>query len=171
MLAVGVGHKEHASSHMWRTHSARGYARPFRVIPDSGQVPKNPSQSSRKEPCYVLHDHVARSKLANQSPHFSPESASDAVEPSATTGIANVLAGESADKHIDGWEAIGARPCVKSSIGMDSPDVLIAPHLRPVPLKHGATERIDLDLPTDVEARPRESQIEPTDPSEQRPDW
>jgi len=33
--------------------------------------------------------------------------------------------------------------------------------------EHGAAERIDLNLPLDVEPGPREAQIEPADPSEQ----
>lgn len=36
--AVGVGNKKQALSCVWGTEGTRGYNRPFRVIPDGGQV-------------------------------------------------------------------------------------------------------------------------------------
>jgi hypothetical protein len=50
---------------------------------------------------------------------------------------------------------------------VESSDILVAPHFRPVLLKHGPTEGIDLDLPANLKPGPLKAQIEPADPGEQ----
>ena len=47
---------------------------PFRIKPERGQVAKHTVESSSKESCDVLHEHVIRSQLANDSKVLAPES-------------------------------------------------------------------------------------------------
>jgi len=57
---------------MGGTDVARRYAVPVRVIPDGGQVPENVSQAPSKETRDVLHEHVPRSKVANDCGERGP---------------------------------------------------------------------------------------------------
>lgn len=48
---------------------------PFRIVPQRGQVPENNVKSPRSEYWAVLHEHVARSYLANDPRHVFPHAA------------------------------------------------------------------------------------------------
>jgi hypothetical protein len=59
LYARGVGHNEESVTSVRRTNGGSGYALPFRVIPDLGQVSEYLSHPSNKERCNVLHEHVS----------------------------------------------------------------------------------------------------------------
>jgi hypothetical protein len=60
-LADGVGNNEHPPTEVWGTEGGRRYARPLRVVPESGQVSEYLSHSGHKQAWHVLHDDVAGS--------------------------------------------------------------------------------------------------------------
>src|ERR1700730_3609166 len=75
MLGVGVGNNPNSFSRMRGANVSSGYALPFRVIPERGQVSENGVKPSSKQCCDVFHDDETGSKLANQSGVFNPEAA------------------------------------------------------------------------------------------------
>ena len=73
---------------------------PLRIIPHLGQVSDHTSKPARSEDWGVFHEHVARSHLANDSCHFSPQSTSSAFDPFAASSGADVLAREAASDDV-----------------------------------------------------------------------
>jgi hypothetical protein len=75
------------------------------VVPERVQVPENlsPNLSSveSKDGCDVLHQRVARSKLAKNPCLLSPKDSLGMTEPLALAGVAGALAGEAADDEVD----------------------------------------------------------------------
>lgn len=138
MLAVGVGHNEHALSHVWCTQGARRNNRPFRIIPEAGQVSENNSHSVIEQRCDVLHDRVTWSYLANEPGNFSPEARSLSVKAGPSPSSRYVLAREPAADDIDG-NSVSSK-----SVGCKFFNVIIAGHLGPVFLKNGTGVRLDL---------------------------
>ncbi len=157
MLAVGVGHNEHSSSHVWRTHGARGYARPLRIVPESGQVSEYASKPPRKESCDVLHEDELRSKLANDSRELAPQARSLASKPSTTTGKADVLALDPAGYEVDALEGVRSDVSHVSKPG----------NAGPVLLEHSVAEVVDLNLPPHFHPRALEPEVHAADPGEQ----
>jgi hypothetical protein len=82
------------------------YNFPFRVIPDRGKISKHSVKPSTKEHWDVLHNHVAGSKLANDSEHLGPESAALSVDSDSLASNGNILAGETACDDINGPEIV-----------------------------------------------------------------
>ena len=123
---------------MWRTHGARGYSRPLRIIPEVGKVPENGSHPSIKQRCHVLHDDVVGSNLANEAGVLEPKAGTLTVQTCAVSGPADVLAGETAANDING-NSIGGEP-----VGGESSHIIVARHSRPASGEHAPTERIDL---------------------------
>jgi hypothetical protein len=75
-------------------------AHPFTVIPRFGQVTEDESESGSSESWDVLHKDKSGSYCANDSCHFRPQP--PIIRLSLTlTGIADGLAGESADDKVD----------------------------------------------------------------------
>jgi hypothetical protein len=70
-------------------------------MPESGQITEDSPEYSRNEHWAVLHEDVARSNLANDARHLSPESGLLAVDSCAFSCGADVGAGESAADDID----------------------------------------------------------------------
>jgi hypothetical protein len=73
---------------------------PPRIIPQRGQVSENTSKPARSEVWGVLHEDVSRSHLANDPRHFSPQSASGAVDARTFSGSGDVLAREPASDDV-----------------------------------------------------------------------
>jgi len=140
-----------------RTNGARWYTVPRRIVPALGQFSENSSHSVSKQPWDVLHDDVGGSYLANDSCELKPEAGLFAIEPSAPSRNADVLAGESAADDIDGGE-------VSSS---DISHVLVSGSVRPVLCEHGPTVAVLLDLPHDrPQARAFQPELQPADAGE-----
>jgi hypothetical protein len=154
MDAVGVGHNEHPSSHVWSAHGARRYNRPLRVIPDSGQVSENRSHPSIKQRCDVLHDDVSGSKFANEAREGRPQTGSFSPNSSASTSMADVLAWESTAYDIARDAAEG------SDISMDR-------DCWPVPPEDGLAVLIVLDELDCSHAGSLESKTEGADTAEE----
>jgi hypothetical protein len=74
-------------------------------VPERVQVPENlsPNLSSveSKDGCDVLHQRVARSKLAKNPCLLSPKDSLGMTEPLALAGVAGTLAGEAPDDEVD----------------------------------------------------------------------
>lgn len=66
-VSVGVGNNPDTFPKVGRSDCGGRNNRPLRVEPHLGQVPENGAHSSRKQPWDVLHEHVAGSKLANET--------------------------------------------------------------------------------------------------------
>jgi hypothetical protein len=59
-----VGHDEDALSEMGGSEIRSSYTRPFRIVPESGQISENCSKSERKVAWDVFQQRVAGSKYA-----------------------------------------------------------------------------------------------------------
>ena len=70
--AVGVGSNPDSLPEMKCSNVRRRKHSPVRIVPERGQVSENSSHPESKQPWDVLHDHVARSKVANGSGILSP---------------------------------------------------------------------------------------------------
>jgi hypothetical protein len=132
MLAVGVGHNEHSLSHVWRTNGASGNSRPFRIIPEAGQVSANGCHVSIKQRCDVFHDDVAGSYFANQPCELAPQSRSLASDPTTVSGSRNVLAGEATANNVG-----------EASVEPECANVVVAGDIRPMLGEDSAAEGID----------------------------
>jgi hypothetical protein len=73
---------------------------PPRIIPHLGQVSDHSSKPSRSEHCGVFHKHAARSHLANDTRHFSPQPGTLTVDAGTLSRGADVLAREAASDDI-----------------------------------------------------------------------
>jgi hypothetical protein len=162
MLAVGVGHNEQSSSHVWCTHGACRYNTPLRIVPDSGKLSENDVKPSSKQSCDVFNCHVSGSNLANDSSVLPPEARPFAAESHAgSVGPAKILTREAAADDIDGNK-------VGSS---DMPHILMASGVGPVPCEHGATVFVLLNLPFDgTEAGAFQPQLQAADARKERSD-
>lgn len=87
MRRPGVGSSQHA---------------PSRIEPHRGQVSENTSKPPRSKNWAVLHEDEARSYLANDPRHLSPEAGVLAVDACASAGGTDVRARESAADHVNG---------------------------------------------------------------------
>jgi hypothetical protein len=128
---------------------------PFRVIPARGQVSENSLNSPSKQSCDVLHDDVARSKLANDSRVLAPESAALSVDSDTLSGVADVLTGEPAADNVNGTEI------VRSTF----PDVWKSDSSREVSFENSSTVVIKLDLPNRFDSNSLESKVKPPNAS------
>ena len=145
-----------------------GKARPLRVIPHFGQVSEYSADRGSvpalalpgEEGGDVLHDDVARSKLANDSGELRPKTRAGAVDAGAASSGREVLAGEAAADEIDRAQVGGA----------DIADVLEALCLGEVAGEDGSAEGVALDLPGDSHPASLEAKIEAADAGEERPD-
>jgi len=68
---------------------------PFRIIPHLGQVSKDSSKPSNNQIWRIFHEDVSGFHFANDSCHFSPQSAPGPSDARALAGAADVLAWES----------------------------------------------------------------------------
>jgi len=103
--ASGVGHDPDAIAEVRGTDGSSGYAVPFCVIPELGQVSKDrphPSVSSQ-EPWDVLHEDVSRSKCANGGGKGGPEPSVVGLAPSLSCE-AERLAREAAGDEVHGLD-------------------------------------------------------------------
>ena len=58
---IGVGHNPDPVTVVRGTNRGRGYAIPFRIIPEGGQVAEYVSEAQGKQSWHVLQDRVSRS--------------------------------------------------------------------------------------------------------------
>jgi hypothetical protein len=77
-----------------------------------GKVCNDSCPSSNSEQRRVLHEHVSRSNLANNTPHFSPEAAPLPVDSFGfDVGTGNVLARKSPRNHVNKAPPITSVKC------------------------------------------------------------
>jgi len=79
----------------------RSQHRPFRIVPERGQVSENNSKSPRSKHWGVLHEHVSGFHLANDPGEFGPKAAAGSCDSGSPTGGRNVLAGETSGDDVD----------------------------------------------------------------------
>jgi hypothetical protein len=139
-VAFGVGHNPNSVPKVSETCVGSRYAMPLCIKPERGQVSENSVKPPSKESCDVLHenefDFSSFTKLANNSSVIGPEAASFSIEASASSGEANILAGESAAYGVDG-NAIGS----KSGCGKRS-DIIVTRDGWPVLGEHPSAELV-----------------------------
>ena len=153
ILAVGVGHNEHALACVCRTHGARRKHRPFRIVPERGQVAEYIAHPPVKESCNVLHEHVAGSKLANDSSELAPESGSWVVKPALSSGVADALTGKTASGDVDGGEVVGAAVA----------DIAVSGDGGPMSFQNSCCIVVDLDLPAAAQPGPFQAEVDTAD--------
>jgi hypothetical protein len=147
-----VGHKPDAVAAVRGTNGGRGYAIPFRIVPALGKVSEYSAHSPVKQRCDVLHNDVSRSNHANDSEKFGPESGPCAVDSFSLSGVADVLARESAAEHINVF-----------NVGNGS-DVSISFDVGPVFSKDSLTVVINLHLPHNLIPCTLKTKIEAANP-------
>jgi hypothetical protein len=97
----GVGNKPPPISLMAGAHSTRWNARPFRIKPCLGQLPKNGVQSVSKDRCNVFQDDVSGLYQANDSHEFVKETRPSAfLDAGLLACCADVLARESTANNV-----------------------------------------------------------------------
>jgi len=153
----GVSHEKQSLAFVRRAHVGRAKHLPFRIVPARGQVSEDALEAPNSEGCDVLHEHVARSKLANDSGVFAPQSRPSSADADPLSGVRNVDTREPSTDQIDRRQRGRA----------DLAHVAIPGDGRPVFREHGAAERIDLHLPRAAEAGALEAQVKPADAGEQ----
>jgi hypothetical protein len=77
------------------------YNAPSRIVPQRGKVANDSDPSPNSEHWRVFHEDEARLYLANNSPHFAPESAFLAFDPSPFSGAGDVRAGKAARNDVN----------------------------------------------------------------------
>jgi hypothetical protein len=158
--AFGVGHEPDPVTEVRGANGRRWNAVPLRVIPERGQVPENSAKPPSKEICDVLHEDVAGSKLANQAGVLAPKTRPLAFDPRSSAGDAEVLAGEAAAEHIDGFDICASE---LSHVG-------VARHAGPMPLKDAAGVGVGFAVPRDSHACPFEAELPSADAAEKPAD-
>jgi len=73
IIALGVGHDPDPFSSMRRPDVASAQHIPARIEPERGQISENDAEPSSSEIWGVLHEHVARSNLANDASEVNPQ--------------------------------------------------------------------------------------------------
>ena len=158
---VGVPHNPDAVPDVRCANGRSGNAVPLRIIPERGQVSENVSKSPSKQSCDVLHEDVARSHLANDPGELGPQSAALAADAGASSGNADVLAGESAA------DEVNAQPFRGKMLRGQLAHVVEYVDIRPVPCEHAAGERLDLAERHRPHAGTFEAEAEGADAAEQ----
>jgi len=110
---------------------------PFRIIPERGQGSENTVKPSTKQSCDVLHDDVLRSKFANKTGVLCPEARPFALNPCASSGDADVLAGEAPADDINSNSICG------KSIGGEFSDIFVNRDVGPMLGEDTTGERFD----------------------------
>jgi hypothetical protein len=110
---------------------------------------------SIKQPCDVLHDDEAGSKLANKAEVFKPKAGLLSREADLRSAFREVLTGKSAD------DAIDFNPVALEFGSGEFSHVMVAGNLRPMLSQHALAERIDLAERDGLEpARPLQAKVE-----------
>jgi hypothetical protein len=158
-LAAGVGNHEDPVTEVRGTNGRCRNALPLRVIPEAGQGPEYVSHSSNKEAWDVLHEDVARSKMANGASKLGPQPPL-VILSTSFPGEADGLAGEPSTDDVDGFELTRVHLL----------DVPVARNVRPVLRQHPLAVGVMLYLPSDFHAGTLQTEVEATDAGEQRAD-
>jgi hypothetical protein len=132
---------------------------PFRIEPETGQVPENvPEPSSpNKESRDVLHDHVPGSNFANETSELRPH---PLRRVSSSSGLADDGAREPSTKDIDGNDICPA----------ELRDVVVARNVRPVPSEDPLTELVSFAEPCGSHAGSLEPKVKPAQAGEEASD-
>jgi len=102
IAAVGVPTQhEYPVPDMRGTNGGSRYTMPFRIIPDLGQRPENSVQSSIKQRCHVFQHNASGLQFANHANGLEEQSGPLPVKSCPSSGVGNILAGESAADNID----------------------------------------------------------------------
>jgi ribosomal protein L36 len=96
-----VGHKPGSISFVRRPGVGSSQHPPFCRVPHLGKITEHSIESSNNEHWAVLNECVARSYLANNPCHFSPQPGAGAFEAGTFSGNADVLARKAARYHIN----------------------------------------------------------------------
>lgn len=96
-----VGNNPNAVADVWCTNGGSRYARPFRIIPDRGQIAEDDIEPPRPQRGDVFHEDVPGSKTANNPMEFGPQAGLLTADARPLARVANVLAREAAADEID----------------------------------------------------------------------
>lgn len=143
---TGVGNNPDAFPMVGRPELGSSNASPLRIIPQLGQIPENSAKPSAwsftwasKQVCDVLQDEELRLYLASKTGDFRPKAGPGSVRnASALSCNADILAREASADDING------NSVSLQSVGCESSDIVVLPHIGPALRQHAAAERIDL---------------------------
>jgi len=141
-LTSGVGQYPYSFAPMGGPNCGRRYNLPFRIVPDGGKVAKHSFKSQPNESCDVLNECVLRSKYANDSMEFPPETRTLSVNAGHAPRVANVLAWEPSDNNINSSKVVLS----------DGSNIFKPLRVGKVTLQHLAAIRINLYLPDGFES-------------------
>ena len=100
--AVGVGSNDpDAVSLVRRSGVSSSQHSPPRIVPQRGKVTEDHGKSSANKERAVLHEDEARSNLADDARHLSPQAAALSGDTGATSGGGDVLAREASRHHVN----------------------------------------------------------------------
>jgi hypothetical protein len=125
---------------------------PFCIVPDLGQRPENSVQPSSKQRCHVLQHNRSGLQFSNQANGFKEQSRPFPVQSCPSSGIGNILTGETSDDAIDSLKVA----CVAFS------DVSLAVDFRPMLFEDLRRVVVDFDLPSTFKTGSLESKVEPS---------
>jgi hypothetical protein len=133
------------------TNGGSRYAMPFRIIPDLGQRPENSVQSSTKQRCHVFQHNASGLQFANHANGLKEQPRPLPVKPCPSSGVGNILAGESAADDIDWFKVMSST----------LQDIALPMHARPMFCQHLAGEIVNFHLPLAGHTGPLKAQIKP----------
>lgn len=126
-VARGVGNEPDSFSFVGSTGMDSSQHSVSSHVAHRGQLGSDSDTSAKSESWGVFHEDVARSNLANDPPHFPPQSASLAFEPRAFARDADVLAWEASRYHVNKsspWRAVEGAYIIPDREGVQASIVL-----------------------------------------------
>ena len=159
--ARGVGHDPDAIPLVRSADGGSENKMPLRIIPDRRKAPEDATQSATAKGWDVFDDDPARRDFLNDAEVFEPEAGSIAAEAGATSGDADILAGEAAADEV-GNNSV----CCQSGCG-EGANVMVAGHSRPMLRQHAAAKRFDFAERNGLHAGALEAEAESANTGEQ----
>lgn len=148
---------------MRSTDVDRAEAIPFRIVPETGQIPEKVSERGpsvdSKEVWDVLHEDESGSKNTDEAREGRPEPPLVVLR-SLPSGSRDGLAREASDDGVDGLEGSG----------VDEVDVSVTRNVREPAREYRTRVLVPLDLPPAAPPGALEPEVDPSDPGEERPE-
>lgn len=161
-VAVSVGNNKRALSLVPRPHFSGRQRQCNGCKTERGKVRPHSGHPRSVSVSAVLDDDDGGADDSDDAPVFSPEGRADVVEPGALARRGHTGAGEAAA------DDVNDRP---DACGRERFNVVMSRNLGPMPLKHAATEWINLYLEHNARSESDfEAEFKATDPREQRSD-
>ena len=139
------------------TNGGSRYAMPFRIVPDLGQRPEYSVQSSSKQRCHVLQQHIPWLTLSNHANGLEEQATAFAVKSCPAPGVGNILTRESCCDEVHRFE--------NSAINFG--DIAVPRHIGPMLGEDFSGIVIDFYLPTAFHPGTFKAEIDAADTCEE----